>query len=222
MSAFDLTLLMNTDLLTPFATNANGFFGNSTSTISISQASNGSLIDTVHIHFDRGADAVLPAGELCELMCGSYITSVTSTGITLHNVQFRDANGSDQCLASETVPDTNATFILNQVCGDTTIEQMLRTGSLVLNGIAPNPTTGVVELTFYVPQGYANDALLEIYNSLGVKLGERQVIFPVGVSGKETFDFDLNDPSSKSEGIRYLRVLSSSGVLTAKVILMEP
>ncbi len=101
MSAFDFTLLLNTDLLTPIAVNSNGYFGNLTPTISISNAANGSAMDTVHVQFQGGNDAILPAGELCELVCEAYITSATSTGIVLHGVQFHDANGSDQCLASE-------------------------------------------------------------------------------------------------------------------------
>jgi hypothetical protein len=222
MSTFECTLLMNTDLLTPLASNTNGYFGTITPTISTSRAAGGSKMDTVHIQFQRGADAVLPTGELCELVCEAYVTSVTSTGIALHEVQFHDGNGSSQCLASETVPDTSAVFILNKACGDTTIAHLFATGTLVLDGISPNPTSGRVRLTFHVPTSYTNDALLEIYNPLGEKLGERQIAFPEGATGKQTFDLDLNGESIKAnEGILYLRIQTRSGPITAKVVVLS-
>lgn len=222
MSALDLTLLFNTDLLSPLQTNTNGFFGNISSTIAVSRATGGSHNDTVHIHFDRGSDAILPTGELCEIVCEAYVASVLSTGITLQSVQFHDANGSDQCLASETVPDTNANFILDQACGDTILSHVLATSTLVLDGVSPNPTTGLVHLTFSVPNKYTSDAILEIYNDLGEKLSEQQLVFPAGASGTQTFDLDLNGKSSgTNEGIRYVRVISPSGFLTAKVIVLS-
>jgi hypothetical protein len=180
-----------------------------------------SHFDTVHIHFQRGADAMLPVGELCEVVCEAYVTSVLSTGITLHGVQFHNASGSEECLASETVPDTNAEFTLSQACGDTMLAQVLGSGSILLDGISPNPTTGIVRLTFDVPQGYASDAVLEIYDALGEKLGARQIEFPAGATGKQTIDLDVNETPA-SDGVRYLRILTSSGCLTAKVILSEP
>jgi hypothetical protein len=225
LSTFDLTLLFNTDLLSPLPlnTSSNGFFGNATGqTLKISRATNRSHLDTVNIHLQRGSEAILPSGELFELVCEAFVTSVTSTGITLHGVQFQDASGSEQCLTSETVPDTTATFILNQACGDTTIEQVLGSSILTLDGISPNPTTGLVQMTFDVPANYSNDDVLEIYNALGERLGEQEIVFPMGTSGKETFDLDLNsEMKSSQEGVLYLRIQTPQGALTAKVILLS-
>ncbi len=194
MSAFDFTLLCNTDLLSPLQTNTNGFFGTVPSVISVSRATDGSHRDTVHIHFDRNANAILPSGELCELICEAYVTSVTSTGITLRDVQFHDINGSIQCLPSETVPDTNATFVFNQACGDTTIEQVLATSKLILEGVSPNPTTGLIQITFQVPARLRQRCkLLEIYNELGEKLGERHDHFSC------RYDRHTNDRSRSEE-----------------------
>ena len=223
VSAFNFTLLLNTDLLSPLQTNSNGFFGNIPSTITISRAINGSHLDTAHIHFDRNANVILPAGELCEVVCEAYVASILSTGIELRDVQFHDANGSDQCLASETVPDTNATFVLSQACGDTILSQALGTSTLVLDGVWPNPTTGLVRLTFSVPDNYASDALLEIYNDLGEKLGEQKLVFLAGSNREQTFDLDLkNGITNPSEGILYLRIRTWSGFLMTKVMLSEP
>jgi hypothetical protein len=220
MRAFDFYLTMNTDLLTPFASSTNGFFGTIAPTISVSRAMDKSRMDTVYIHFQRGADAMLPAGELCEVVCEAYVASALSTGIALHGVEFHDASGSEECLASETVPDTTAEFRLNRACGDTTLAQVLGRGSILLDAISPNPTTGVVTLTFDVPQGYASDAMLEIYNALGEKLGARQIEFPAGATGKQTIDLNVNETPT-NDGVRYLRILTSTGYLSAKVMLMS-
>jgi photosystem II stability/assembly factor-like uncharacterized protein len=226
VSAFDFTLLFNTDLLSPLplTTSADGFFGNvGTETFALSKATNGSHIDTVTIHLQLNVDAILPVDTLFQLVCQAYVTSAVSTDVTLHEVQFRDASGSAQCLASETVPDTNATFLLNQACGDTILTQVLANETLVLDGVSPNPTTGLVRLTFEVPDGYATDAMLEIYNTLGEKLGEQPLVFSAATNGSQTFDLDLNNGVIRTNGgILYLRIRTSLGFLTAKVIVLEP
>ncbi len=222
LGIFDCSLLMNTDLLSPLATNTNGFFGNAgTQSLTISRASDGSHFDTVQIHFQSSANALLPVGELCEIACEAYVTSATSTGIVLHSVEFHDAGGSEQCLSSETVPDTNAVFMLDQVCGDTSLSQWFRTRALALDGVSPNPTTGLVRLTFEVPQHYTNITSLELYNALGEKLGEHQIVFPEGVTGRQSVDLDLNTETAyKGERILYLRVRTPTGFLIAKVIVL--
>ena len=140
LNTFYFTLTAEFGFAIATCSNNQGFFGNSTPAISLARAANASHIDTVHVQFQRGTDGILPVGELCEIVCEAYVASELSTNITLANVQFQDANGSDQCLASETVPDTTATFTLNQACGDTTLAQTLGEPSLVLDGVSPNPT----------------------------------------------------------------------------------
>ena len=104
-----------------------------------------------------------------------------------------------------------------------TIEQVLATSKLVLETVSPNPTAGLIQMTFQVPPGYANDALLEIYNELGEKLGERHIVFPVGMIGTQTIDLDLkNGTTTMNNGILYLRIRTSLGFITSKVILAMP
>lgn len=222
LNAFEFTLLLNSDLLTPLQTNSIGFFGDGNSVITIMRATDGSHIDTAHIQCKRGADGLLSMGEICEVICEAYVSSELSTGIALQNVDFRDASGSSQCLPSEIVQDSSANFVLDRECSDTTLAQFLDASTLVLDGISPNPTTGLIQLTFEVPNGYANNALLEIFNTLGEKIGVQPIVFPAGAVGKEVFVFDLQHVNSDiKDGILYLRIQTPARSLIAKAILLS-
>jgi hypothetical protein len=188
----------------------------------VSRATDGSHRDTVFIHLQLGTSTMLPIGELFELECETYVTSVLSTSIKLENVQFQDASGSDQCLASKIVPDTGAQFILNQACGDTALAEVLGSSILILDGVSPNPSSGHIQMTFTVPPGNANDALLEIYNDLGEELGQQPIVFSAGTSGMQSIPVDLPVGITKTnDGILYLRIRTQSGFLTARVILLS-
>jgi hypothetical protein len=210
---FELILNSDSDLLTPASINSNGFFANaSTQKITFNQAKDGTLGDTAVIHLQLPSDAILPAGELCEIVCNAYVTKTLSTNILLENVSFHDANGLEQCLSSETVPDTTAIFTLDRVCGDTTLAYALGFNSIQIQGISPNPTTGSVKIQFSIPHDYADDAMLEIYDVLGQKLRELPILFPSGTSGEQKMDVDLtNGLGDLSERILYLRLGTPSG-----------
>ena len=217
LSSFDFSLVMNTDLITP-TTTSNGFFGNG-STISISRGPN--QLDTVHIHFQNSADAIMPSGPLCNVICTPYVTSQTSTPIILRGVNFKDKSGSSACLISETVPDTVATFVFNSQCGDTTLSQFLRIGLLQLDHVSPNPTSGQVSLTFFVPSNFRSNGVIEVFDELGEKQSEQPIHFEAGMEGFQTIEINLSNGPAKRSGVRYLRIRTPESIITANILLLS-
>ena len=57
-------------------------------------------------------------------------------------------SASRLAIPSEIVQDScSANFVLDRECSDTTLAQFLDASTLVLDGISPNPTTGLIQLT---------------------------------------------------------------------------
>src|SRR5207244_4301814 len=153
----DIALRLNTDLLTPLNITGNGFFGNlalaTTPVISKTQ-------DNFSLHFDLPNESVVPSGVLCEVQCVAFVTKTLSTPITLARVTFNDASGSSKCLSVQSTADSVTAFVLDRQCGDTTLARVIRTNQLIIDRIAPNPTTGHVTISCRAFD-YHNDAVIE-------------------------------------------------------------
>ncbi|HEY3876711.1 MAG TPA: choice-of-anchor D domain-containing protein, partial [Candidatus Kapabacteria bacterium] len=78
LARFNFTLRLNTDLLTPLSIDANGAFGNA----SIKQISAIGK-DSASFELEFPQNTVLDSGELCEIVCQPFVTTVTSTPIDL-------------------------------------------------------------------------------------------------------------------------------------------
>jgi hypothetical protein len=210
----DLVLQMNTDLLTPIGISANGIFGSlAGSTTPIVYH------DSVVFHLQLLSDILIPAQLLCEILCKPYVTTTLSTPIRIERVSFQNTNVPSSCLSATTI-DSSIFFVLTQQCGDTTLAQFMRTQTLVLDGIQPNPTSGVVRLTFTVGHNYHNDGVLEIYNELGERLRSLPLIFDVA-TGEQAVTLDLSDSYNSGEGIRYLRIRTPFTAITSRIIILR-
>ncbi|HEY3876521.1 MAG TPA: T9SS type A sorting domain-containing protein, partial [Candidatus Kapabacteria bacterium] len=126
-------------------------------------------------------------------------------------------NGSDACLSSHIVPDSAALFMFNTACGDTLLSEAVL-GTFAVEGIYPNPTSGVVHIGLFVPTTYGNDSYIEVYNELGEKLQQQPIAFASGVSGIQQTDIDLS--GNRGAGIRYLRIVTPNGIITKSVLFL--
>ncbi len=210
-------LRLNTDVLTPESLGAVGMFSNAQATfIPISR-------NSVALELTLPNDTAIDSGILCEIVCRPFVSTSLSTPIELTNIHLYDANGSEACLPV-TLEDSIAKFTLDPACGDSTLATFLALGTIRLDRISPNPTTGLVHLTFAVPIEYSNDAVLEVWD----ELGERVATFPLHFEGcgVQTMELDLAHGTQRnSEGVRYLRIRTPSGSfdpgLTQRVVLWK-
>ena len=222
LNSFDFGLQFNTDLLTPLRiVGGAGSFGNATATFTPTQ-------DSLGVHLTFPADITLGKGELCEIECEAFVASKLSTSITLANPRFDNTENYSTCFSTQTVPDSVTTFTLSPQCADSNLTEYLLKGRLVLDRIYPNPTTGEVSLDFNVPDGYLGDGNLEVYDVLGNRLGEMPLALSTNASSgnhKVTILVDLgqfgSNSSEQQAGIRYLRVRTASGILTAKAMMWK-
>jgi len=197
----DIALRMNTDLLVPIAFGGKGFFASASPQKTVTK-------DSAVFHFQLPTEAVIPAGTLFEAVCLAYVTNTFTTPITLGRISFEDATGSTKCLTSLSIPDSSTSFVLDRQCGDSTLSKYLRTDQLIIDRVAPNPTSGHVLLSCRTFD-YKNDAVIEVYDPLGQKLIETPLILPTGTGDAQVFELDLTP--TKREGVQYLRIRTPLG-----------
>jgi photosystem II stability/assembly factor-like uncharacterized protein len=204
----DIALRMNTDLLVPIAFGGGGFFASASPQKTVSK-------DSATFHFQLPTEAVIPAGTLFEVVCVAYVTNTFATPVTLGHVSFEDATGSMKCLVSLSAADSSTSFVLDRQCGDSTLSKYLRTNQLIIDWIAPNPTSGRVLLSCRTFD-YKNDAVIEVYDPLGQKLLETPLLLPAETGDAQVFELDLTP--TKGEGVRYLRIRTPFGSAASSML----
>jgi hypothetical protein len=85
---------------------------------------------------------------------------------------------------------------------------------ILIESISPNPTRSSVTLSLLMPRTYKQDAVLEVCDALGRILDSRKLQFN-DRSTRQHVTLNLEG----SAGVRFLRVVSGSGVSTARVVL---
>lgn len=213
VGTFDFDLVMNTDLLTPVDVISTTGGGWTNLAVHSATVTNTRL---AHIHIATASDAPLPVGSSFIVVCQPYVTDSLKTSVVLTNPRFGSVTNTNGCLLTQSVRDTHY-FTMNYACGDSTLSIFVGTQTLLLDRVSPNPTSGQVSLSFFVPQGYQNDGVLVVYDALGQKLSSQPLVF--AGAGKQLLSVDLS--RTRGEGVRYLLIRTPAGIITRNVILTK-
>ncbi|MDP4198335.1 MAG: choice-of-anchor D domain-containing protein [Bacteroidota bacterium] len=214
LGTLDFALDMHTDLLTPLdiVPGVGAFGAASTHSITSTGAS-------AQVHLQLASDALIPAGKICEIDCEAFISDTFATNISLMRPNFATLGGTTGCLLTQSVTDSAPSFTLIAACGDSTLKDFIKYGTLLLDRVSPNPTSGLVALTFSVPPTYQNDGVVEVYDALGEQLLAQPLIF--AGAGQQMISLDLGKTSG--DGMRYLLIHTPTGIITRDVmVLSEP
>jgi hypothetical protein len=149
------------------------------------------------VHLTYSSQQIFPLGKLGDIRCRTYVTDSFATALKL----------TDSTLITIT-PLCGDSILSRQIAGDLAIARIV--------SLNPNPTNGKVEIGLHYPEGFDEMCTLEIYDVTGVKTEERLV----EISAKEKTSSLMLDLQGAS-GVRYIRLVSSKGVCTAKVFLAK-
>ena len=159
-----------------------------------------------------GSDMTLdPAQPVLEISFHAFLSDSTSTDLTLSNLKLNGSDPSYQCKLAADIASPNVTIQLQ--CGDPTVQQFLRTKTLLLESIHPNPANRTVSVSL---SGGANSKVnVAIYDVLGKLVIERSTVLG---SSELTLDVDL---SKLVAGSYILRVSDDRGMASSKRLVVE-
>jgi len=132
------------------------------------------------------------------------IAKSDSTSLELNNIVWLGQDTAALCYVSDT--QTNATHVLNPLCGTTTLQAYLGGGTLSVSDIQPNPIGTEAQIGFYNPQ--AAPITITIYDVMGREV--RRLVDRVPMqAGQHSFQFN---PGSMPSGSYYCRVTDGERV----------
>lgn len=204
-----ISLSCNTDLAEPL-----NFSLSSTSAVVTIENMSKSGCD---IHLIYSAPEIFALGKLGEIQCRTYITDSFMTTIGLKAISATSSASSTVCTPAEVEFDSTVITVDPQ-CGDSILSHQIA-GDLAIARIVsvnPNPTDGKVEIGLYYPGGFEETCTLEVYDARGMRIDEQNI----PISAKEKKDHITLDLQGAS-GARYIRLVSSKGMSTAKVFLAK-
>jgi hypothetical protein len=204
-----ISLSCNTDLLEPF-----DFAVSSPGAIAkIENVTKGGC----DVHLTYSSQQIFPLGKLGDIRCRTYVTDSFATALKLTVITATNSGSASSCTPAEAEHDSTL-ITITPLCGDSILSRQIA-GDLAIARIVslnPNPTNGKVEIGLHYPEGFDEMCTLEIYDVTGVKTEERLV----EISAKEKTSSLMLDLQGAS-GVRYIRLVSSKGVCTAKVFLAK-
>ncbi len=215
VAGINVTMNMNTDLLEPESFDMKGSIVNGVTVLPLLSSKTGV---TINLRF--AIPQKLNVGLLGTVVLKPFVSDSQSTAITLTDFTAFDSSNSTICLPTGVVvpPQITTTFTLNTECGDSSLASFIKYGisGLMIEHIAPNPTSSQVLITLRIPLDYRNDGVIEIFNTLGSLMQSEPLI----VSGNEriiTRTIELQGAS----GLRLLRVRTPKATSSESVYLLK-
>ncbi len=151
VQTIDYTINYNTDLL--------GFLPGASS----AQSSDGR---TFHLTSSQITSAGLDV-SLGEMAFEVFLTKDTATSLTITSITLNSSDPQFMGCVATTEATGGADFVYLDSCSDRTIRTFMR-GEHLQFGIHPNPARDAIEIELHSPT--AQDANIEIFNALGVKV----------------------------------------------------
>jgi hypothetical protein len=154
--------------------------------------------------------------QLANLVLTAKLDASDSTGLVLNSVSFNDKNGNALCYI--TTSTVNSTFDLTKLCGDSTVQRMLR-GTLLPLDISlpePNPMRTMAKLAVTVRTANAVVSV-RLFDALGNEVAtivNQQSM----TSGLHQIPFDASHLSS---GAYFLRVSDGTNTATRRVLVQK-
>jgi hypothetical protein len=98
-----------------------------------------------------------------------FLTDARSTSLQLSNVTLNNSAGvPNECIAS--IDDSGAAFSYIYSCSDGLIQEFMQSGGFQIDGIAPNPSTGMIAISYRLAGGEAANATVFFEDVLGKTL----------------------------------------------------
>jgi hypothetical protein len=125
-----------------------------------------------------------------------FLTKDSTTNLTATNFHLNNTDPKfEECVASASTSDTAFTYVYQ--CSQHEIQEFLRTGTVRITGISPNPTRG--DLVLAVSSPMKQPATLRIFDLLGKEVCTREVVLN---AGRTTVTVSTTELSRSRYGIR--------------------
>ncbi|HYM20696.1 MAG TPA: T9SS type A sorting domain-containing protein [Candidatus Kapabacteria bacterium] len=158
----------------------------------------------------RGSDLSLdPSKVIADITFSTTLTDTNVTDVSISNLKLNngDPDFANCILSADT---TATTFTLALVCGDSSIQQYLRTGTFRIISIRPNPASDEIEIALHCQT--LQTVRVEIFNTLG------ESVMTVGKEiavGENSIKLNMQSIAS---GIYVIRVSGASGVVSQSFV----
>lgn len=157
------------------------------------------------VHFESSTP-LTNITTLATLNVQSMLTKSDTTGIVLSNMQWLDKDSIALCYVTDS--SFGGTHVLDPVCGNLTLQNFLLTGSIVVDGIRPDPAGSSAEIDYTLAS--ARPISISIYDMLGNEVKRLMDMTPE-TEGAHTLQFTSDGLSS---GAYYCRVTDGHFVMT--------
>jgi Secretion system C-terminal sorting domain len=108
-----------------------------------------------------------------------YVTSSSQTEVGLDNLNIVSSeNRAQDCIAS--IRTASTAFTLMQACGSSELSEFLKSGTVVINTIDPNPASGTIMLGVSSGVASVTFAELSIVDALGRMVSRQEVVLTIG------------------------------------------
>ena len=164
-TSLDFTITYNDDVL--------GFENNNDPAITYSRTPDG--LGHLHFHF-----APVPADSILDsVIFTAFLARDTQTSLLLEDIVLGNSqNVASDCLASITAIQSN--FILLPQCGTPELGEFLRTGTIAIDKIDPNPAMSDATITVYSGENNSISGELSILDAIGRIVVEQNVTLSRG------------------------------------------
>ena len=152
VTSLDFTVTYNGDLL--------GLQGNADSHVTFSTTPDG--LAHLHFHF-----APVPSDSVLDsIILTAFVARDTETELSLEDIVLGNSqNISSDCLASVTTAQSS--FTLLPECGTPALTEVLRTGTISIDRIEPNPARSAVTITLYSGENNSAPGELSLVDAMG-------------------------------------------------------
>ena len=202
VTTLDFTLVYNADLLNFFQVDES-----SVDTVGYVRTADG----LAHLTFQ--AEPVGSNPVIATVHFTPYVAASTQTGIDLENISFVSTlDRSGDCIAS--VSTDSGAFTLSQSCGTQELSAFLRSGTVLIDNIEPNPASGtiVVGVSSGAPGAAAE---LSIIDALGRTVCQQHVVLAGG--GENAVPVNIGNLPS---GV-YAAQLRGAGLVSTREFVKE-
>jgi photosystem II stability/assembly factor-like uncharacterized protein len=198
------TLILNSDILTPFGFETLGTLSQSVSFDTLYQISPNTYFFSVK--YKTPLQIFAFSTSLFYIRAVAYLTNVDSTSVTLGSIVI----STDSNIVPTMCSQQNGEFVLKKECGESLLLKFMAEGSLgkVLS-IIPNPAGNNV---YVLLRNNGSQLHYELFDALGISRKN-------GVTSDNSFQIDISELAA---GNYYLRISEAGGVpVTKRVVIVK-
>ncbi len=196
-SDYEFKMSFHTDLIDAFAFDSVGTLTRNISTYTFSPRSDG-----VQCRFSLGSpitEARDLAQPLLVILARVYLTSETTTTVTVDSFSVSSGVFTTSLLGCS---ERSSSFTIEYLCGDSTISAFMRTGTVSLSNIRPNPGTTYVDLDISLPDEGAvrlemvdlSGAVVRQFDALELSAGTHTMRIPTDELAAGLYSFRMRTP----------------------------